>query len=52
MIELREVSKVYDLGKYKVTAVENVTMDVGERDFVLVAGRSGCGKTTLLSLIA
>jgi ABC-type lipoprotein export system ATPase subunit len=52
MIELREVSKVYDLGKYKVTAVDNVTMHVGERDFVLVAGRSGCGKTTLLSLIA
>ncbi len=52
MIQLQEVSKIYHMGDYQVTAVNNVTIHVLENDFILVAGRSGCGKTTLLSLMA
>ena len=40
------------MGDYQVTAVNNVTIHVLKDDFILVAGRSGCGKTTLLSLMA
>ena len=34
-----------------VTALKNVTLDVGPCEFVAIVGPSGCGKTTLLSLM-
>ena len=33
--------------KTETPAVENVSLQVGEGDFVLLCGASGCGKTTL-----
>jgi NitT/TauT family transport system ATP-binding protein len=35
-----------------VTALEDVTFDVGRNEFLAVLGPSGCGKSTLLRLIA
>ena len=37
--------------KTETPAVENVSLQVGEGDFVLLCGASGCGKTTLLKLL-
>ena len=37
--------------KTETSAVENVSLQVGEGDFVLLCGASGCGKTTLLKLL-
>lgn len=35
-----------------VTAIANVDLDVGEHEFVSIIGRSGCGKSTVLRMIA
>src|SRR5215210_7627799 len=49
MLRLLNVSKLYEGG---VTAVDHVSLEVGEREFVAIMGRSGSGKSTLLNLIA
>jgi multiple sugar transport system ATP-binding protein len=48
-IRLDEISKVYPNG---VLAVNEVTLDIGEGEFVVLVGPSGCGKSTLLRMIA
>jgi putative ABC transport system ATP-binding protein len=51
VIELHRVSRRYELGEVTVTALEDVTLDVAEREFIVVLGPSGSGKTTLLNMI-
>lgn len=46
------VSKVYGTGKRAVSAVEDVSLDVGMGEFLCLVGASGCGKSTLLNMIA
>ena len=50
-IELRGVSRRYELGDVTVTALADVTLQVQEREFIVVLGPSGSGKTTLLNMI-
>ena len=53
LIELHNVSKVYQLGKQNsVAAVKEVSLAVNQGEFVVITGRSGSGKTTLLNLIS
>ena len=51
LIELREVSRIYEIGGTIVTALERVNLEVESSEFAVVLGPSGCGKTTLLNLI-
>ena len=51
MIELDSVTKAYTLGHQRIVAVDNVSLTVETGEFVAIMGKSGCGKTTLLSLI-
>ncbi len=51
LIELREVTKAYDVGAAKVLALDSVNLTVDDGEFVVVLGPSGCGKTTLLNMI-
>lgn len=51
IVELREVHKKYPLGKTEVHAVVGVSFEIGEGDFVSIAGPSGSGKSTILNLI-
>jgi putative ABC transport system ATP-binding protein len=51
IISMRDVKKVYPLGKTEVRAVQGVTVDIMEGDFISFAGASGSGKTTILNLI-
>jgi multiple sugar transport system ATP-binding protein len=47
-VRLSNVTKRFD----EVTAVDNVVLDVGDREFMVLLGPSGCGKSTLLRMIA
>src|SRR5213593_1727010 len=51
-IEIRRVSYEYAANERKVVALQDVSFDVAESEFVCVVGRSGCGKTTLLNIVA
>jgi ABC-type nitrate/sulfonate/bicarbonate transport system ATPase subunit len=51
-MEVRRISHEYDAGEGRITALSDVSFTVGESEFVCVVGRSGCGKTTLLNLLA
>lgn len=51
-ISLRNVTITFQRRHQKVTAVENVNLDIKAGEFVALLGASGCGKSTLLSAIA
>jgi len=51
MIKLEDVTKTYMLGEERIVAVNNLRLTVRSGEFVAVTGESGCGKTTLLSLV-
>lgn len=50
-ISFQYVSKVFNSGDSGAAAVKDVTLDVEEREFVVLLGPSGCGKTTLLRMV-
>ncbi len=50
MIELRRVTKTYELGKTKVEALRCVSLKIERGDFAVIVGPSGSGKTTMLNI--
>jgi putative ABC transport system ATP-binding protein len=51
-IQVRDVVKMYPLGGGEVVAIDHLSLDIAQGEFVAVVGRSGSGKTTLLNLLA
>ena len=51
LIEVRDISKSYTMGPSTVTALDKVSLDIAEGEFVAIMGASGSGKSTLMNLL-
>jgi putative ABC transport system ATP-binding protein len=51
ILEIKNVSKIYNESEIQVNAVNGVTLDFQEAEFAAIVGPSGSGKTTLLNII-
>jgi len=52
IVQIRNLSKIYAQGEIQVTALDNVSLDIGACEFLTLMGPSGSGKSTLLHIIA
>lgn len=51
MIEIKNLSKIYKNGKHKFYALNNISLNIKSGEFLMITGRSGCGKSSLLNII-
>ena len=51
LIELKEISKSYQMDKVVVKAVEDASFSIAKGEFAAISGPSGSGKSTLLNII-
>lgn len=51
IIQLSELRKIYQMGSQKVRALDGVSFDVMENEYIAIMGPSGSGKSTLMNLI-
>ncbi|MBD5643712.1 ABC transporter ATP-binding protein/permease [Clostridium botulinum] len=51
MLQIKDLKKVYTTGEFKQTALDGVSIDFRQSEFVAILGPSGSGKTTLLNML-
>ncbi|MFW5889534.1 MAG: ABC transporter ATP-binding protein, partial [Bacillota bacterium] len=51
MLKIKNISKSYSIGEFYQDALDKVSLEFRQTEFVSVLGPSGCGKTTLLNII-
>src|SRR5881394_371155 len=52
IVVIRDLSKLYDQGEIRVTALNRIDLEIAEGEFLTLMGPSGSGKSTLLHIIA
>lgn len=50
-IRFKDIKKTYEMGEVKIKAVDGVSFDIDKGEFVIIAGSSGAGKSTVLNLL-
>lgn len=51
MLQIKDLKKVYTTGEFEQTALNGVSIDFRQSEFVAILGPSGSGKTTLLNML-
>jgi NitT/TauT family transport system ATP-binding protein len=51
-LQVEDVGMIFDRDGKQTSVLENISLDVGEGEFLCLLGPSGCGKTTLLNIMA
>ena len=50
-VKLENVSKIYGSKEVKIVAVDEISFQIAEGEFVVIVGPSGAGKTTVLNIL-
>ncbi len=51
LIEIKDVTKVYDMGAVQVRALNGIDLAIEQGEYVAIMGSSGSGKSTLMNLV-
>lgn len=51
LIEIRDMSKIYNPGENEVRALDHVTLSIEKGEYVAIIGQSGSGKSTLMNML-
>ena len=51
MIDIKDMSKIYEMGENKVYALNHINLNIKEHEFVSIIGPSGSGKSTLMNML-
>lgn len=51
IIQIENLTKIYDTGKIQVKALDKVNLNVDKNEYVAIMGASGSGKSTLMNII-
>ncbi|MBI1795959.1 MAG: ABC transporter ATP-binding protein [Candidatus Eisenbacteria bacterium] len=51
LISIRDLHRVYEVGTEKVHALNGVSLDIAQNEYVAIMGPSGSGKSTLMNII-
>ena len=51
LVDIRDVSKIYNPGENEVRALDHVTVSIEEGEYVAIIGQSGSGKSTLMNIL-